>query len=65
LLYRRRRKPYTPALPSIEMLVEGDGHLFDPGMSFSIEPNLTLQNEGFGLKMGETVVCTEKGAPKA
>jgi hypothetical protein len=31
-------------------------------MSFSLEPNLTLQDEGFGIKLGETVECTADGA---
>lgn len=30
-------------------------------MSFTIEPNLSLHAEGFGLKLGDTVLCTEDG----
>jgi Xaa-Pro aminopeptidase len=42
-------------------LVAGDDHVLAPGMSFTIEPNLHLPDEGFGVKMGETVLCTESG----
>lgn len=44
------------------MLIKGDSHKFAPGMVFSLEPNISLQDEGFGLKLGETVMCTEDGA---
>ncbi|ELT50668.1 MULTISPECIES: Xaa-Pro peptidase family protein [Hyphomicrobiales] len=44
------------------MLIKGDSHTFAPGMVFSLEPNISLQDEGFGLKLGDTVMCTEDGA---
>ena len=31
-------------------------------MSFTIEPNLSLYEEGFGLKLGDTVLCTSAGS---
>jgi len=31
-------------------------------MSFSIEPNLSLYSEGFGLKLGDTVLCGKDGS---
>jgi len=43
------------------MLAEGDPHTMQPGMSFTIEPNLWLPDEGFGVKLGETVACTADG----
>lgn len=52
---------YPPGWLEPMTLVRGDGHELAPGMSFSIEPNLTLQDEGFGLKLGETVACTADG----
>jgi Xaa-Pro aminopeptidase len=42
-------------------LVKGDSHVLAPGMSFTLEPNLHLPAEGFGLKLGETVECTADG----
>jgi Xaa-Pro dipeptidase len=53
---------YPPGWLEPMMLVRGDAHTFAPGMSFSLEPNLSLQDEGFGLKLGETVMCAEGGA---
>jgi len=44
------------------MLDESDDHVFEPNMSFSVEPNLSLYEEGFGLKMGDTVVCEAAGS---
>lgn len=53
---------YPPGWLEPMTLVAGDPHLLAPGMSFSIEPNLTLQAEGFGMKLGDTVECTPGGA---
>lgn len=53
---------YPPGWLEPMTLVAGDEHVLAPNMSFSLEPNLTLQDEGFGIKLGETVVCTEAGA---
>ncbi len=52
---------YPPGWLEPMMLVEGDPHILAPNMSFTIEPNITLPDEGFGYKLGETVVCTEGG----
>jgi Xaa-Pro dipeptidase len=52
---------YPPGWLEPMTLVDGDTHTFAPGMSFTIEPNLTLHDEGFGLKLGEIVGCTEAG----
>jgi Xaa-Pro dipeptidase len=52
---------YPPGWLEPMMLVAGDEHVLAPGMSFSIEPNISLRDEGFGLKLGETVECTEQG----
>ncbi|MEA2395780.1 MAG: Xaa-Pro dipeptidase [Solirubrobacteraceae bacterium] len=53
---------YPPGWLEPMMLVAGDPHTLAPGMSFSIEPNLSLQDEGFGIKLGETVLCVEDGS---
>jgi Xaa-Pro dipeptidase len=52
---------YPPGWLEPMMLVEGDPHTLQQGMSFTIEPNITLPNEGFGFKLGETVACTASG----
>lgn len=44
------------------MLDEADDHVFEPNMSFSMEPNLSLYDEGFGLKLGDTVLCSANGS---
>ncbi len=46
---------YPPGWLEPMTLVRGDDHAFADGMSFSVEPNLTLQDRGFGMKLGETV----------
>ncbi|MEU0686384.1 M24 family metallopeptidase [Streptomyces uncialis] len=53
---------YPPGWLEPMTLVEGDPHVLAPGMSFTVEPNLHLPDEGFGIKMGDTVVCEEGGA---
>lgn len=52
---------YPPGWLEPMTLVAGDEHTLAPGMSYTIEPNLALPDEGFGIKMGETVLCTENG----
>jgi len=52
---------YAPTWLEPMMLAEGDPHTMQPGMSFTIEPNLWLPDEGFGVKLGETVACTADG----
>lgn len=52
---------YPPGWLEPMTLVAGDRRTLAPGMSFSIEPNLTLGDEGFGIKLGDTVRCTEEG----
>lgn len=55
---------YPPGWLEPMTLVAGDKHILSPGMSFSIEPNLTLGDEGFGLKLGDTVHCTAQGGER-
>ncbi|MDC7818360.1 MULTISPECIES: hypothetical protein [Pseudomonas] len=31
-------------------------HVFKPNMSFTNEPNPSLYNEGFGIKLGDTLL---------
>lgn len=52
---------YPPGWLEPMNMVEGDKHVFAPGMSFTVEPNLHLPAEGFGLKLGDTVECTADG----
>jgi Xaa-Pro dipeptidase len=52
---------YPPTWLEPMVLAEGDPHRIQPGMSFTLEPNLYLPDEGFGIKLGETVACTEDG----
>ncbi|MGE2712967.1 M24 family metallopeptidase [Mycolicibacterium litorale] len=52
---------YPPGWLEPMTMVQGDPHVFAPGMSFTVEPNLHLPEEGFGLKLGETVECTSSG----
>lgn len=53
---------YPPTWLEAMMLDEADDHVFEKNMSFSLEPNLSLYEEGFGLKMGDTVVCEADGS---
>lgn len=53
---------YPPSWLEAMMLDEADDHVFEPNMSFSMEPNLSLYEEGFGLKLGDTVLCTQAGS---
>ncbi|HEY8582825.1 MAG TPA: Xaa-Pro peptidase family protein [Capillimicrobium sp.] len=55
---------YPPGWLEPMMLVDGDPHVLEPGMSFSLEPNLSLHDEGFGIKLGDTVLCTADGAER-
>lgn len=55
---------YPPGWLEPMTLVDGDEHTFAPGMSFTIEPNLSLPAAGFGMKLGETVVCGESGVER-
>ncbi|MHB1929366.1 MAG: M24 family metallopeptidase [Acidimicrobiales bacterium] len=55
---------YPPGWLEPMTLVEGDDHVLAPGMSFTIEPNLSLADEGFGLKCGETIACVEGGSQR-
>lgn len=52
---------YPPGWLEPMTMVQGDTHRFAPGMSFTVEPNLHLPEEGFGLKLGDTVECTASG----
>ncbi|MQA05900.1 MAG: M24 family metallopeptidase [Streptosporangiales bacterium] len=52
---------YSPGWLEPMTLVAGDEHTLAPGMSFTVEPNLALPDEGFGMKMGETVLCGSDG----
>lgn len=52
---------YPPTWLEAMILDDPDPHRIAPGMSFTIEPNMAFPEEGFGYKMGETVLCTAEG----
>jgi Xaa-Pro dipeptidase len=53
---------YPPSWLEAMIVDEADDHRFAPNMSFTIEPNLSLYHEGFGLKLGDTVLCSAGGS---
>ncbi len=53
---------YPPGWLEPMTLVAGDEHVFEPDQTFTVEPNLSLPDRGFGLKLGDTVLCTPDGA---
>jgi Xaa-Pro dipeptidase len=53
---------YPPTWLEALVLDESVDDVFAANMSFSIEPNLSFYQEGFGLKLGDTVLCTERGS---
>ncbi len=53
---------YPPTWLEAMIVDEADPHVFEPNMSFTIEPNLSLYEEGFGLKLGDTVLCGKDGS---
>jgi Xaa-Pro dipeptidase len=52
---------YPPATMGSMSLIIGDEHVLEPGMVFSIEPNITLYDEGWGLFLGNCVLVTPNG----
>jgi Xaa-Pro aminopeptidase len=52
---------YAPTWLEPMVLAEPDMHTLVPNMSFTIEPNLMNLDEGWGFKLGDTVLCTEDG----
>lgn len=52
---------YPPVWVEPMLLTAQDPHTFAPGMIYSIEPNIAIPEEGFGIKLGDTVLCTEDG----
>jgi len=52
---------YPPTWLEAMVLDESDSHRLAVGMSFTLEPNLSLPAEGFGVKLGETALCTAEG----
>ena len=53
---------YPPTWLEALVLDESVEEVFAPNMSFTMEPNLSFYEEGFGLKLGDTVLCTERGS---
>jgi Xaa-Pro dipeptidase len=52
---------YAPTWLEPMVLAEPDTHTLAPNMSFTMEPNLMHLEEGWGFKLGDTVLCTETG----
>jgi Xaa-Pro dipeptidase len=52
---------YAPTWLEPMVLAEPDTHTLVLNMSFTIEPNLMNLDEGWGFKLGDTVLCTEEG----
>lgn len=55
---------YPPTWLEAMILDDNDPHHLAANMSFTIEPNLSLYEEGFGIKLGDTVLCTERGCER-
>ena len=53
---------YPPTWLEAMILDDPDPHTVAAGMSFTIEPNLSFYEEGFGYKVGDTVLVTEQGS---
>ncbi len=52
---------YAPTWLEPMTLAEPDTHTLAPNMSFTLEPNLMNIEEGWGFKLGDTVLCTDEG----
>lgn len=52
---------FPPAWVEAMALEDSDPYTLCESMSFTIEPNLSLPDEGFGYKMGSTILCTAGG----
>lgn len=52
---------FPPAWVEVMALEDTDPNKLAENMSFTIEPNVSLPEEGFGYKMGDTVLCTPNG----
>jgi len=53
---------YPPTWLEAMMLAEGDPHTVATNMSFTLEPNLAFPDEGFGYKLGDTVLVGSERA---
>ena len=42
-------------------ILEGDPHILEPGMVFSLEPTIVLREEGFGVVLGNNILVTKNG----
>ena len=52
---------FPPAWVEYMALEDTDPHTLAANMSFTVEPNVSLPEEGFGYKLGDTVLCTAEG----
>jgi Xaa-Pro dipeptidase len=52
---------YPPAWMGNLSILDGDPHILEPRMVFSIEPTIVLRDEGFGVVLGNNILVTENG----
>ena len=52
---------YPPAWMGNLSILDGDPHILEPRMVFSIEPTIVLREEGFGVVLGNNILVTENG----
>jgi len=52
---------YPPAWMGNLSILDGDPHILESGMVFSIEPTIVLPEEGFGVVLGNNVLVTGEG----
>jgi Xaa-Pro dipeptidase len=52
---------YPPAWMGNLSILNGDPHILEPRMVFSIEPTIVVRDEGFGVVLGNNILVTENG----
>lgn len=52
---------YPPAWMGNLSILDGDPHILEPRMVFSIEPTIVVRDEGFGVVLGNNILVTENG----
>ncbi len=52
---------YPPAWMGNLSILDGDPHILEPRILFSIEPTIVLREEGFGVVLGNNILVTESG----
>ena len=52
---------FPPAWVEVMALEDTDPHTLSENMTFTVEPNVSIPEQGLGYKMGDTVLCTAAG----